>query len=242
MVGVVALEARKGRRPVLEEEAVLGMPVLRAGVPAPPGLREAKLRRRTMRGAAELIRAGVRRVLTAEDFPCWPVLEAAGLRPVDAGPFCQTIAAPLVLAGLRRAQVLRTRATVALAGPRVSRPLFAAAEALCPQVRYLVVDVPGEGEELAAWLREEYGAAVLSPGAAAPDVTACFGPGGGEKGGAVLRLYGPAPELDGLYPALAEGELPGELAPLPLLALLWECGRLSPEQIRIFPHNGKELT
>ena len=234
MVGIVALEARKGRRPVLEEEAVLGMPVLRAGVPAPPGLREAKLRRRTMRGAAELIRAGVRRVLTAEDFPCWPVLEAAGLRPVDAGPFCQTIAAPLVLAGLRRAQVLRTRATVALAGPRVSRPLFAAAAALCPQVRYLVVDVPGEGEELAAWLREEYGAAVLPPGTAA-DVTACFGPAGGESGGAVLRLYGPAPQLDGLRLLPEEGTLPPGLAPLPLLALLWECGRLRPEQIRIFP-------
>lgn len=74
----------------------------------------------------------------------------------------------------------------------MSRPLFAAAERLCPQVRHLVVDVPGEGEELAAWLREEYGAAVLRPGGAAPDVTLAFGPGGEERG-RVLRLYGPAP-------------------------------------------------
>ena len=61
---------------------------------------------------------------------------------------------PRALAALRRAGILRVRATVALSGPRVSRPLFAAAERLCPQVRHLVVDVPGEGEELAAWLRE----------------------------------------------------------------------------------------
>ena len=93
---------------------------------------------------------------------------------------------------------------------------------------------PGEGEELAAWLREEYGAAVLPPGTAA-DVTACFGPAGGESGGAVLRLYGPAPQLDGLRLLPEEGTLPPGLAPLPLLALLWECGRLRPEQIRIFP-------
>ena len=144
------------------------------------------------------------------------------------------MAVPLALAALRRARILRAQATVALAGQRVSRPLFAAAEALCPQVRRLVVDVPGEGEELAAWLREEYGAAVLPPGTAA-DVTACFGPAGGESGGAVLRLYGPAPQLDGLRLLPEEGTLPPGLAPLPLLTLLWECGRLRPEQIRIFP-------
>lgn len=234
LVGIVALEARRGRRPALEEGAVWGMPVLRAGVPAPPGLRERKLLRRTARAAAELHRAGVRRVLTAADFPCWPVLEAEGLRAVDCEPFCQALAVPLALAGLRRAGVLRTRATVALTSPRVSRPLFAAAEALCPRVRHLIVDVPGEGEELAAWLREEYGAAVLSPDAGA-DVTLCFGPGGRARCGAVLHLYGPDPELAGLRPAPAEGALPETLAPLPLLALLWENGRLTAEQIQIFP-------
>ena len=43
-----------------------------------------------------------------------------------------------------------------------------------------------------------------------------------------------APELAGLCPAPAEGTLPEGLAPLPLLALLWECGRLGPGQIQIF--------
>ena len=232
LVGIVALEERRGRRPVVTEERVLGLRCLRVSVPVRPGLRDDRRKRRAEQGAAALYRAGVRRALTAEDFPDWPALEGQGLRSVDPEPFCQAIAVPLALAALRRAGILRVRATVALSGPRVSRPLFAAAERLCPQVRHLVVDVPGEGEELAAWLREEYGAAVLRPGGAAPDVTLAFGPGGEERGG-VLRLYGPAPGLAGLRPILEEGGLPPDLAPLPLLSLLWECGRLTEGQIRI---------
>ena len=199
LVGIVALEERRGRRPVVTEERVLGLRCLRVSVPVRPGLREDRRKR---------------------------------LRSVDPEPFCQAIAVPLALAALRRAGILRVWATVALSGPRVSRPLFAAAARLCPQVRHLVVDVPGEGEELAAWLREEYGAAVLRPGGAAPDVTLAFGPGGEERG-TVLRLYGPAPGLAGLRPILEEGGLPPDLAPLPLLSLLWECGRLTEGQIRI---------
>ena len=217
LVGIVALEERRGRRPVVTEERVLGLRCLRVSVPVRPGLREDRRKRRAEQGAAALYRAGVRRALTAEDFPDWPALEGQGLRSVDPEPFCQAIAVPLALAALRRAGILRVRATVALSGPRVSR---------------LVVDVPGEGEELAAWLREEYGAAVLRPGGAAPDVTLAFGPGGEERG-TVLRLYGPAPGLAGLRPILEEGGLPPDLAPLPLLSLLWECGRLTEGQIRI---------
>lgn len=232
LVGIVALEERRGRRPVVTEERVLGLRCLRVSVPVRPGLQDDRRKRRAEQGAAALYRAGVRRALTAEDFPDWPALEGQGLRSVDPEPFCQAIAVPLALAALRRAGILRVRATVALSGPRVSRPLFAVAARLCPQVRHLVVDVPGEGEELAAWLREEYGAAVLRPGGAAPDVTLAFGPGGEERG-TVLRLYGPVPGLAGLRPILEEGGLPPDLAPLPLLSLLWECGRLTEGQIRI---------
>lgn len=145
LVGIVALEERRGRRPVVTEERVLGLRCLRVSVPVRPGLREDRRKRRAEQGAAALYRAGVRRALTAEDFPDWPALEGQGLRSVDPEPFCQAIAVPLALAALRRAGILRVRATVALSGPRVSRPLFAAAERLCPQVRHLVVDVPGEG-------------------------------------------------------------------------------------------------
>ncbi|MFQ7854500.1 MAG: hypothetical protein ACLRIS_04575 [Flavonifractor plautii] len=64
-----------------------------------------------------------------------------------------------------------------------------------------------------------------------PDVTLAFGPGGEERG-TVLRLYGPVPGLAGLRPILEEGAAAGP-GPLPLLSLLWECGRLTEGQIRI---------
>ena len=79
MVGIAALEARRGRRPALEESRVLGLRLLRASIPAPAGLGEGRLLRRTARAGRALARAGVRRVLAAADFPCWPALAAAGL-------------------------------------------------------------------------------------------------------------------------------------------------------------------
>ena len=241
MVGIAALEARRGRRPALEESRVLGLRLLRASIPAPAGLGEGRLLGRTARAGRALARAGVRRVLAAADFPCWPALAAAGLRPVETEAFCQTLAVPLALAWLRRAGVRPTRACLALSGPRVGRPLFAAAEALCPRVRHLIVDVPGgEGAELAAWLREEYGAAVLDPAAAEPDLTLAFAPGG-RTAGPALELYGPAPGLDGLCPAPAEGDLPAGLDRLPLLALLWESGRLGAGDVRILAGGGERI-
>ena len=56
--------------------------------------------------------------------------------------------------------------------------------------------------------------------------------------GAALDLSGTEAGLDGLVPAGPE-ELPGTLERLPLLALLWEEGRLKKEEIRIQP--GKSL-
>ena len=87
------------------------------------------------------------------------------------------------------------------------------------------------GEELAAWLREEYGAAVRRRGGR-PLATLAFGPGGEERGDGApavrprARAGRPAPHTGG-------GGLPPDLAPLPLLSLLWECGRLTEGQIRI---------
>ena len=94
MVGIVALEERRGRRPVVTEERVLGLRCLRVSVPVRPGLRDDRRKRRAEQGAAALYRAGVRRALTAEDFPDWPALEGQGLRSVDLEPFCQAIAVP----------------------------------------------------------------------------------------------------------------------------------------------------
>ena len=211
MVGWLVREDRRGRRPVLERTQLAGMTVLRAGVPAPDALAQRKLERRLERAAELLCRAGVRRGLAQEGFAGWPLLEAAGLQRVSAAALCQALAAPLALAALKRQGIAPGQAAVSLAGTRVNRPLFQAAEQLCRHVRTLIVDAPAGGRELAGYLRCAYGAPVVEPGAV-PDLGA-------------LAL-GPPP---GLECRTAEG--------LPLLALLWEEGRLDLANIQILEAN-----
>lgn len=232
MVGILELEDRRGRRTELTTAELLGLRLLRAGVPVPEGMGGKRLERRVDRGARALRRAGARRVLTAADCPARGRLSAWGLSPVDPVPFCQALAAPLALAALARLGRSPLRAAVALRGDRVSRPLLRAAQALCPRVRYLLVDVPDGGEDLADWLRADFGAAILRPGSPA-DVVLCFAPGGCPEGCSGLCLHGPRPDLAGLRPVLHGLSLPPGLDPLPALALLWETGRLELEKIQI---------
>ena len=164
------------------------------------------------------------RVLAPPEFPHWELLEARGLRQVDPLPFLRFYAGELALAALLREGVAPQRGTVALRGRRVDRDMVRAAEFLCPRVRELAVSARQGGEELSAWLRREYGMPVRPDGegitaAVRFDETA---PGGG---GRELSLYGGAPRLAGVRPraaALAEGDQED----LPLLAALWETGRL----------------
>lgn len=233
MIGILELTEERGRRPVLTQERLLGLRCVRAAVPVPQRMGEARARRRVEKGARVLERAGARRVLTRTGFPYWDELRQNGLRPVEVEGFCQALAAPLALAALRRREIPPTRAAVTLSGPSMSRALLQAAETLCPQVRYLSVDVPGEGERLARWLWKEYGAAVLCSGAGQKaDVALCFGPGEA-RGETVFSLYGPAPDLAGFFPVPPEAPPEEELDPLPLLSLLWEEGRLNAEKIKI---------
>lgn len=234
MVGVVEFKEGKGRRPAAARADLLGLPCLRAEIPVRPGLGERRLCRRVDRGAQLLVQAGVRRVVTAADFPCWDQLERSGLRRVEPAGFCQALALPLTLAALERQGVSPTRASVMLSGPSVSRALLRAAEALCPRVRCLSVDVPGEGkEELGDWLWREFGVAIVSPGAGhQADVVLCFGPGD-ETGHTTFKLYGPRPYLAGFHivpPAKVEKK---GLDSLAVLALLWEEERLDLKKIMI---------
>lgn len=232
-MGIVELEEGRGR-PRLEERRLLGLRCLAARVPVRAGWKEKRLLRQVERGAAALAKAGVRRALTAEDFPHWAVLEEAGLRPVWAECFCQALAAPLALAALAAQGRRPETAAVLLSGPGASPALARAAEALCPRVRRLAVDGGAAGEELACWLRLEFGAAVEPPGLANPHVALSFGPPE-RRGEITFRLYGPRPDLAGFVPAVRGLRLPAGLDRLPLLALLWEAGRLEAEQVTFLP-------
>lgn len=219
----------KGWRIALSAQRVGGMSVLCAQVPAPPGLRRKALLRRLRRAGERLWAEGINRVLVAADFPhaLWGPLEQAGMAGVETGPFCRAQAVPLVLALLGRRGVEAAKATVCLTGESAVGEVQRTAELLAPQVARLVIDCPRQGVELARWLRREYGLPLVEPGSLQPDVTAAFDRSG-DGARTDLRLCGPVPELAGLRLEPEEGALPDGFAPLPLLAALWECGKMPP--------------
>ena len=157
MVGQLRLE--KGWRIPLRQESLYGMPVLCARVDAQGRWGEKRLERagRRLRGAGSL------RVLVPGDFSRWDVLERQGLMAVEPARFLHAQMLPIALRALERADLTPERAAVALCARRADGEMARAALALSRCVRHLVIDAPVGGEGLAAWLRREYGVAVLPP-------------------------------------------------------------------------------
>ena len=202
-----------------------GLPVLRAEADPAGFWGERRLRRagRTLR------RGGALRVLAPRDV--LPLLAGFGLHPVDPQPFVRAQGTSLVLAALERLHLAPDRAAVALRGGRVDRDMVRTAEQLCRRVRSLVIDAPQGGGELAARLRREYGVPVLPPGERG-HAALLFQEGRPAEEEVLLEVFGPQPRLAGLTlsaPGLEEGDRES----LPLLAVLWECGRLAPQDIKI---------
>ena len=223
MVGQLVLRREKGRFQV--EEARLGpLPVLRAAVYQPEGLAPWRLRRRLRRVERALARMGAGRVILGADFPYGDRLTL--LCPVDPLPFWRGCADVLALGALETEGIPLRRGRVALSAPRLCRPLMAAAERLCPQVRDVLIDVPG-GADYARYLQARFGLPVAPPGLGA-DVTAAFGPGGG-RWGRSLELHGRA-ELGGLTVWARDIALPGDCGGQ-VLALLWERGLVRREEL-----------
>lgn len=203
-----------------------GLPVLRAEVSAPEQLSGKRLERRIHRAAVRLWEHGVSYVLVPPGFPWWPTLRTAGLAPVKTEELCRAAAAPLALAALTARGWEPERAVVSLAGRRVTTAMLRAAEILARQVCRLIVEVPDGGNELAEYLREEYGLPVLLPGTMRPALTVVFD-ASWQGQGAALRLWGEQPDLLGTELWVPGLELPPDCETLSLLAALWECGRLS---------------
>ena len=227
MLGQLVFDGGRGgpRRALL-----YGLPVLRCQADPEGFWGERQLKR----AGRSLCAGGAVRALVPAGFDRWPLLLKLGLRPVDPGAFLRAQAAPLAASLLERQGLAPDRATVALRGRRADGEMLRAALALCPRVRRLTISAPQSGEELAAWLRREYGlpilpadapaqaALLLQPGTEPEDANPC----------PALTLFGPEPDLAGLRlsaPDLA----PTDREDLPLLSALWEGGRLGPEQLKI---------
>ena len=227
MLGQLVFDGGRGGP---QRALLYGLPVLRCQAD-PEGFWG---ERRLKRAGRSLCAGGAVRALVPAGFDRWPLLLKLGLRPVDPGAFLRAQAAPLAASLLERQGLAPDRATVALRGRRADGEMLRAALALCPRVRRLTISAPQGGEELAAWLRREYGlpilpadapaqaALLLQPGTEPEDANPC----------PALTLFGPEPNLAGLRlsaPDLA----PTDREDLPLLSALWEGGRLGPEQLKI---------
>lgn len=202
-----------------------GLPVLRAAADPEGFWGERRLRR----AVRSLRRGGVLRALAPPEFES--VLADFGLRPVEPERFVRAQSVPLALTALERREVPPDRATVALRGARADRDLVRTAAALCPLVRRLVIDAPRGGEELALWLHREFGVPVL-PGGERGQIALSFQEDRPVPEETSLELWGARPALAGLTlsaPGLEERDREN----LPLLAALWEGGRLAPEDIKI---------
>ena len=129
----------------------------------------------------------------------------------------------------RAARALRKRG-----GERVTRAMRMSALKLCPEVKNLLIAAPVGGAGLQAELRREYGVPALedAPGRA-PDLAIHFAPSAGGSA-RIVDLSGNSPRMDHFSFALREQALPEDCEGLPLLAALWETGRLDPAEITVF--------
>lgn len=226
MLGHILFAEEKGRWPRVAYEQVGGMTLLGITVPVLPQTGEGAIARRMDKAARLLVKQGVRRVLTPQDFPRWDILRQRGLVGVDPAALCAMLAAPLTVAALERRGIVPHRAVVALRGIRVSRAFFQAAAELATVVRGIIVTSPNGGEALSAHLRREYGVPILEEGAGAEtDLTVAFSPLADGAQDAV-KLYG-KPELQGVRLMLKEGSWPDHFEALNLAAALWEAGVIS---------------
>lgn len=209
MLGRVRWSAE--RRTRLEQDGLLGLPLLTLELPGRTRGRE----RRVKKGARLLAERRVTRVLAPPDFPLWPLLREQGLRAVDTQALRCALAPAWVRAALEIRGIRPENAVLQLTGARESVEMERTARTLCPLVRNLAIDVP-EGGTLAVRLRREFGLPILPARAARADLT--------------LR-FDPAPVLEGAVFTLARSELPAECESLPLLSALWESGRVKTEEI-----------
>lgn len=219
MIGQLIWTGERRFRTRFRVESICGIPILRAelpGLPDDPGAP-----RRKERALRRMEQEGCRRLMEPSD--------QAQLPPVSTRSLWQSVAAPLTLSFFLKHGQRPERARVALESDRVTRPLFSACCQLIPAVRSISLSPCLGDEELAWWLERQYGVPVTSGGG---DVTVCFTPGPGPAG-ACLPLGEEVPFLPDFTLDWNAGTLPENYPKLPLLSVLWETGRIRPEDLRV---------
>lgn len=192
-------------------------------------------RRRADRGAAAMAEKGVRRALFPEEFPYKEIFAGRGIREVDPLPLARALGGRYICQRMGELGFL-PGGTLAICGDSLRTEMREAVFYAVPRCRYVLLDVPRGGEDLAREVRRQWGAALqLRP--AGDKLEAAEG----------LILYSPREDLSCRNPALCtaypggeafpEPRLPEELAermpqgyePSRLAAALWYSGKLRSE-------------
>ena len=199
----------------------------------------AVLRRRAAAAARKLQKAGIRRAVLPEEFPYGALLARRGVSPVDTLALQRELAVEQVRRGLEDRGLPTGR--VAVSADAMSAELVRTVTELALRSRYVLLDVPYGGTELAGRLRREYGVALQL----APDRTqlsdaealVLFAPRTDLRldNPVVVEAYQGAktalPPL--LLPPALEEQLPEGCCRSQLLAALRESGALRPGQISL---------
>lgn len=238
MIGYITWTEGKAPRGV-EETAILRMCFCRVSLLRKPGTPAAMLRRRAAAGARKLEKLGIQRAVFPVGFPYEAAFAKRGVLPVAVTPLYRAMAGEWLRAELA-ARGLTATATVAVCGDRLTGELVRTVTELCLRYRYVLLDIPSGGEELARQLRREYGVSLLlRPAAeqlAAAEGAVLFAPGKGLECPVVLPLYDGAPPPENmrlLLPPQLEGKLPDGMRRDQLLAAMVGAGMLRPAQIEL---------
>ena len=153
----------------------------------------------------------------------------SGLPAVDVLPQYRAMAERFVLAVLRRRSIPPEQATVVLRGEYPDGDLVAAARALCPRVRQVVIDTDRGSDLLQRQLLRQFGAAVVPITERSEMISVRFN---GESRGEGLVLCDRV-ELDGLSVDVPQLDIPETLLRSGVLCALWQAGMIELSQFQI---------
>ena len=230
-----------GRRRPIAEQSVLHLRLACAPVVRGPRTPEAVVRRRVAAAARRLRGLGVTRAVLPEGFAYGAALEKYDIAPVSTLALRRSLAADWTRRAMEGAGLSPGSARIAVSAAQMTGELVRTVTELALRNRYVLLDLPYGGGELAGQLRREYGVSLL------------LEPGREQLEGAdalllfdrredlpcrnmvVLPLYEgaetPLPPL--VLPPALEERLPDGCDRAQLVAALQEAGALRPGQIAL---------
>lgn len=240
MVGMILWKnpEKGGGAVTIRERSILRVRFWCAEIARGPHTPEAVLRRRVRSAGKRLRKQGVTRLVLPEQFEEMPQLEKQGLGPASTLGLRKSIAADWVRWLLNSGGRGTAGAKIGVSADRLTGEVVRTVTELALRHRYVLLDLPKGGEELARQLRREYGVSLLLDPSKEQmeeaDALVAFDAGGDWESCRMLPLYdetSPLPPL--MLPPALEEKLPEGCDRGQLLAVLREQGGLRPGQITV---------